>query len=83
VVAIGNRDVPTCPNRTAKRFGDEVFAGAFADVRALVCYAMKANSNQAVIKTLAVNLALRRSRRRTHRNPPRGVRGWEPVSHPR
>jgi diaminopimelate decarboxylase len=30
-----------------------VFAGAFADVRALVCYAMKANSNQAVIKTLA------------------------------
>jgi diaminopimelate decarboxylase len=31
----------------------EVFAGAFADVRALVCYAMKANSNQAVIKTLA------------------------------
>ena len=31
----------------------EVFAGAFADVRALVCYAMKANSNQAVIATLA------------------------------
>src|ERR1700676_6089 len=31
----------------------EVFAGAFADVKALVCYAMKANSNQAVIKTLA------------------------------
>ncbi len=31
----------------------EVFAGAFADVRALVCYAMKANSNQAIIKTLA------------------------------
>jgi diaminopimelate decarboxylase len=31
-----------------------VFAGAFADVPALVCYAMKANSNQAVIKTLAV-----------------------------
>jgi diaminopimelate decarboxylase len=31
----------------------EVFAGAFADVRALVCYAMKANSNQAVIRTLA------------------------------
>jgi len=30
-----------------------VFAGAFVDVRALVCYAMKANSNQAVIKTLA------------------------------
>jgi diaminopimelate decarboxylase len=30
-----------------------VFAAAFADVPALVCYAMKANSNQAVIKTLA------------------------------
>jgi diaminopimelate decarboxylase len=30
-----------------------VFAGAFADVRALVCYAMKANSNQSVIRTLA------------------------------
>jgi diaminopimelate decarboxylase len=31
----------------------QVFAGAFADVRALVCYAMKANSNQAVVRTLA------------------------------
>jgi diaminopimelate decarboxylase len=31
----------------------QVFAGAFADVPALVCYAVKANSNQAVIKTLA------------------------------
>jgi diaminopimelate decarboxylase len=30
-----------------------VFAEAFADVPALVCYAMKANSNQAVIATLA------------------------------
>jgi diaminopimelate decarboxylase len=30
-----------------------VFAGAFADVRALICYAMKANSNQAVVATLA------------------------------
>src|SRR3954464_12060652 len=30
-----------------------VFAQAFADVPALVCYAMKANSNQAVIATLA------------------------------
>jgi len=30
-----------------------VFAGAFADVPSLVCYAMKANSNQAVIATLA------------------------------
>lgn len=30
-----------------------VFAGAFADMDALVCYAMKANSNQAVLKTLA------------------------------
>src|SRR6267154_2984787 len=31
----------------------QVFEHAFADVSALVCYAMKANSNQAVIKTLA------------------------------
>jgi len=31
----------------------KVFDGAFADVRALVCYAMKANSNQAVVRTLA------------------------------
>ncbi len=31
----------------------QVFAGAFADIDALVCYAMKANSNQAVIKTFA------------------------------
>ncbi|KQV35218.1 MULTISPECIES: diaminopimelate decarboxylase [unclassified Rhizobium] len=31
----------------------KVFAKAFADVDALVCYAMKANSNQAVLKTLA------------------------------
>jgi diaminopimelate decarboxylase len=30
-----------------------VFADAFADVPALVCYAMKANSNQAVVRTLA------------------------------
>src|SRR6187549_3293315 len=30
-----------------------VFAAAFADVPALVCYALKANSNQAVIRTLA------------------------------
>jgi diaminopimelate decarboxylase len=31
----------------------KVFAGAFADVRALICSAMKANSNQAVVRTLA------------------------------
>src|SRR3954471_8969294 len=30
-----------------------VFADAFADVDALVCFAMKANSNQAVLRTLA------------------------------
>jgi diaminopimelate decarboxylase len=30
-----------------------VFAEAFADIDAVVCYAMKANSNQAVLKTLA------------------------------
>ncbi len=31
----------------------KVFAGAFAETDALVCYAMKANSNQAVVATLA------------------------------
>jgi diaminopimelate decarboxylase len=31
----------------------KVFADAFADVPSLVCYAMKANSNQAVVRTLA------------------------------
>ena len=30
-----------------------VFADAFRDVKAVVCYAMKANSNQSVLKTLA------------------------------
>jgi len=30
----------------------DVFSKAFADVDAMVCYAMKANSNQAVLKTL-------------------------------
>ena len=31
----------------------QVFADAFSDIDALVCYAMKANSNQAVLRTLA------------------------------
>src|SRR5204862_5843239 len=31
----------------------KVFAAAMADVPSLICYAMKANSNQAVLKTLA------------------------------
>ena len=31
----------------------KVFAGAFAGVDTLVCYAMKANSNQAIVRTLA------------------------------
>ena len=31
----------------------DVFSQAFADVPSLVCFAMKANSNQAVLKTLA------------------------------
>ena len=38
-----------------------MFAGAFADVDALVCYAMKANSNQAVVRDLG---QARRRRRR-------------------
>jgi diaminopimelate decarboxylase len=35
----------------ARNFG--AFANAFADVKSLICYSIKANSNQAVIKTLA------------------------------
>tara|TARA_R110002020_G_scaffold121810_4_gene276822 strand:- start:7429 stop:8697 length:1269 start_codon:yes stop_codon:yes gene_type:complete len=31
----------------------KVFAGAFSDIDSMVCYAMKANSNQAVLRTLA------------------------------
>ena len=31
----------------------DVFSSAFSDIDAMVCYAMKANSNQAVLKTLA------------------------------
>src|ERR1700719_443161 len=32
---------------------NRVFADVFADEKALVCYAMKANSNQSVLRTLA------------------------------
>jgi diaminopimelate decarboxylase len=42
-----------CYSTATLRRHYEVFAGAFADVDALVCYSLKANSNQAVIKTLA------------------------------
>jgi diaminopimelate decarboxylase len=42
-----------CYSTATLRRHYQVFANAFADVPALVCYAMKANSNQAVIKTLA------------------------------
>jgi diaminopimelate decarboxylase len=42
-----------CYSTATLRRHYQVFADAFADVRALICYAMKANSNQAVIKTLA------------------------------
>jgi diaminopimelate decarboxylase len=42
-----------CYSTATLRRHYEVFASAFADVKALVCYAMKANSNQAVIRTLA------------------------------
>ena len=47
----GPRSTATRPRRCERHY--EVFAEAFADVKALVCYAMKANSNQAVVKTLA------------------------------
>ena len=42
-----------CYSTATLRRHYQVFADAFADVKALVCYAMKANSNQAVVKTLA------------------------------
>ena len=42
-----------CYSTATLRRHYDVFANAFADVKALICYAMKANSNQAVIKTLA------------------------------
>ena len=38
-----------CYSTATLRRHYEIFAGAFADVPALVCYAMKANSNQAVM----------------------------------
>ena len=66
-----------------------VFADAFADVPSLVCYAVKANSNQAVIATLARLGAgadvvsggeLRRARAAGRKRSPSGVnrtnRGW-------
>jgi len=42
-----------CYSTAAMEHQYRVFAGAFADVPALVCYAVKSNSNQAVIATLA------------------------------
>ena len=42
-----------CYSSATLRRHYEVFSGAFADLDALVCFAMKANSNQAVLKTLA------------------------------
>jgi len=42
-----------CYSTATLRRHYKVFADAFAGVPSLVCYAMKANSNQAVIKTLA------------------------------
>jgi diaminopimelate decarboxylase len=42
-----------CYSTATLRRHYEVFADAFSDVSALICYAMKANSNQAVIATLA------------------------------
>ncbi len=42
-----------CYSSATLRRHYEVFAGAFSDIPSLVCYAMKANSNQAVLTTLA------------------------------
>src|SRR6516164_5339578 len=46
-----------CYSTATLRRHYDVFADAFADVKALICYAMKANSNQAVIKTRAAGIA--------------------------
>src|SRR5437764_855720 len=42
-----------CYSTATLRRHYEVFASAFSDVSALICYAVKAHSNQAVVKTLA------------------------------
>ncbi len=42
-----------CYSRATLERHYKVFAGAFADVPSMVCFAMKANSNQAVLRTLA------------------------------
>ena len=42
-----------CYSSATLRRHYQVFSAAFADLPALVCFAMKANSNQAVLKTLA------------------------------
>jgi diaminopimelate decarboxylase len=42
-----------CYSAATLRRHYQVFAGAFSDIDALVCYAMKANSNQAVLTLLA------------------------------
>jgi len=42
-----------CYSRATIERHYKVFAAAFANVEALVCYALKANSNQAVVATLA------------------------------
>ena len=50
------RDVGTpfyCYSNATIQRHFEVFRGAFADQNPLICYAMKANSNQAVLATLA------------------------------
>ena len=50
------RDVGTpfyCYSRATLTRHYQVFSRAFADVDAMVCFAMKANSNQAVLKTFA------------------------------
>jgi diaminopimelate decarboxylase len=42
-----------CYSRATLERHYQIFRDAFADVDALICFAMKANSNQAVLKTLA------------------------------
>ena len=69
------RSIAIRPRRSTRHY--QVFADAFADVPALVCYALKANSNQAVIKTLA--RARRRRRRGLGRRAQARPRGRHPA----
>ncbi len=57
-----------------------VFSEAFADMDSMVCYAMKANSNQAVLKTLG-RLGAKHRCRLGRRAAPRACRRYSGEPH--